>query len=448
LFRLPTPRKPKWGASLSTGWQKTNEAYDIYLDCAEVCAKAGELIVSRGKSTHAFPTFQFTYDHDFLSLPQAFALSPDMPLIRSVFHGRSLYRDMLGAFADAMPDRWGRRLIERRTGATHLHDIDYLLNVPDFTRQGALRIKQVGATGGNVQPESADGLAAPQEAAGHGYLGVSFNYGGIGGLAATGAAIKRFMQGEATEADVEQLLFTGSQSNGGQFPKTALIDESGDLCIAKFPGNSELASPQWEALCLALAKDAGITVPSFSLHWLGDMPVLIEKRFDREPAACGQAHRVPYVSADSFMQLPSRQTFITPYSVFAQLLRESIAPEQSRLLFRRIAFLLMVNNTDDHWKNHGLLHKGGSWQLAPLFDVNPTTRRDPDDLPQLTSRMEVKRSIPTLLEDAASYSLNRKQAEAIISEVAEVVAKWRDYTEEYIHSEQEIEHRAAAFALP
>ena len=41
-------------------------------------------------------------------------------------------------------------------------------------------------------------------------------------------------------------------------------------------------------------------------------------------------------------------------------------------LYRRMLFMILVSNTDDHQKNHGLLHVGeGRWVLSPAFDINP-----------------------------------------------------------------------------
>jgi serine/threonine-protein kinase HipA len=40
-------------------------------------------------------------------------------------------------------------------------------------------------------------------------------------------------------------------------------------------------------------------------------------------------------------------------------------------LWRRIAFFVAVNNTDDHLRNHGFLRTRSGWRLAPAFDVNP-----------------------------------------------------------------------------
>ena len=34
-------------------------------------------------------------------------------------------------------------------------------------------------------------------------------------------------------------------------------------------------------------------------------------------------------------------------------------------LWRRIAFSVVVNNTDDHLRNHGFVHESGGWRLSP-----------------------------------------------------------------------------------
>ena len=49
-----------------------------------------------------------------------------------------------------------------------------------------------------------------------------------------------------------------------------------------------------------------------------------------------------------------------------------------RELWLRMIFEILVTNTDDHLKNHGLLYvRDNRWRLSPLFDVNPQPRRHP-----------------------------------------------------------------------
>lgn len=57
----------------------------------------------------------------------------------------------------------------------------------------------------------------------------------------------------------------------------------------------------------------------------------------------------------------------------AEILPEISAGTRAELrqLWRRIAFSIMVNNTDDHLHNHGFLRSRGGWRLSPAFDINP-----------------------------------------------------------------------------
>ena len=89
----------------------------------------------------------FRYDERWLAHPERFALEPALILGPGPHHtptGRALF----GALGDSAPDRWGRALMaraERRAAReekrppTSLTELDYLLRVNDFARQGALR---------------------------------------------------------------------------------------------------------------------------------------------------------------------------------------------------------------------------------------------------------------------------------------------------------------------
>ncbi|UEN99768.1 HipA N-terminal domain-containing protein [Acidiferrobacter thiooxydans] len=94
----------------------------------------------------------FAYDAAWLANPVCFNVSADLQLLPghqphkaasphdSVFHG---------AIADTAPDAWGRRLIARDHARRRradpqlpaLTELDYLLAVDDFSRVGALRLR-------------------------------------------------------------------------------------------------------------------------------------------------------------------------------------------------------------------------------------------------------------------------------------------------------------------
>lgn len=92
------------------------------------------------------------------------------------------------------------------------------------------------------------------------------------------------------------------------------------------------------------------------------------RRFERASET-----RIPYISIRTALQLDtSAQTdYVKIATEFAAI---SSAPSQdANELFSRAAFIAMVNNTDDHMRNHCLLLTGKGWRLSPSFDVNPMT---------------------------------------------------------------------------
>ena len=79
----------------------------------EVCDGSRETTVGAGSAYLAMRrgalTTTFAYADAFVASSDAWALSPDLPLT-----GRSVTSGLPGALADTAPDRWGRRLIDRR----------------------------------------------------------------------------------------------------------------------------------------------------------------------------------------------------------------------------------------------------------------------------------------------------------------------------------------------
>ncbi len=71
-------------------------------------------------------------------------------------------------------------------------------------------------------------------------------------------------------------------SLGGARPKASVIDNDGDLCIAKFPKKGDINhTVLWEAVALSLAQKAGLNVPKWNILYVNDEPILVIKRFDR-----------------------------------------------------------------------------------------------------------------------------------------------------------------------
>jgi serine/threonine-protein kinase HipA len=99
--------------------------------------------------------------------------------------------------------------------------------------------------------------------------------------------------------------------------------------------------------------------------------------------------------------------------------------------FRRIAFNAMAANCDDHPKNHSfLLREGGSWELAPAYDLthahNPHGQWTHQHLMAVNGKFAgITRE--DLLQLAARFGLGT--APRILEEVGAAVASWPQWAE-------------------
>jgi len=181
------------------------------------------------------------------------------------------------------------------------------------------------------------------------------------------SAAEHVMEDTDTEEDLRLLIAPGS-SLGGARPKASVRENDGHLAIAKFPRkDDEVSTVRWEAVALNLAHQAGIPVPSSRVELVGDKPVLLLRRFDRDGA-----RRIPFLSAMSM--LGARDNQAHSYLELVDALRQHGAAPQEDMhaLWRRIVFNILVSNTDDHLRNHGFLYHGNDgWRLCPAYDLNP-----------------------------------------------------------------------------
>ena len=80
---------------------------------------------------------EFVYGRRYLERSDAVELDPIELKLGQSNYGTARMGGFFGAIRDAMPDFWGRRVIERNRDATHLGEFTYLLHGPD-DRAGAL----------------------------------------------------------------------------------------------------------------------------------------------------------------------------------------------------------------------------------------------------------------------------------------------------------------------
>ena len=173
-----------------------------------------------------------------------------------------------------------------------------------------------------------------------------------------------------------------------------------------------------EVATLKLARMAGIRAASARLE-LSDTnrPVALIKRFDRSGA-----ERFSYLSAQSFLGTAAATgAFYTDIS--DSLRAHALDPRgQMAELYRRILFTILVSNTDDHLKNHGLLHAGGGrWILSPAFDINPQPFRRRQLETGISELSGSTASIEAALEASPLFGIQRDVAAEELSRITSVI---------------------------
>ncbi|WP_289199395.1 HipA domain-containing protein, partial [Bacteroides acidifaciens] len=91
-------------------------------------------------------------------------------------------------------------------------------------------------------------------------------------------------------------------------------------------------------------------------------------------------------------------------------------------LFRRVAFYIIVGNSDDYFRNHGFLLTRKGWELSPAYDINPTLA---DNQSLLINRSTSESDLNILLASAGDYMLSPEKAKSIITEVKTAMKSWR-----------------------
>ncbi|WP_029148705.1 type II toxin-antitoxin system HipA family toxin [Methylophilus sp. 5] len=291
---------------------------------------------------------QFAYGNGFLAAPDALALNPlHLPLGSDVL-GIAERRVRDGGalpltLRDALPDAWGRQVLESQQGKT-LDDIDVLL-LTNAHRVGAMTFAEVLP----IQPQPADA--------------------DLFSLNEMSDAVKRLEFAMEIPLHLRRLLNKGG-SLGGARPKADFIHDK-ERWIAKFPANGDDHDVELlEAAVLELAALCGIDVSPHKLERTHSGHALLVQRFDRV-GNIDDERRIHYLSASALLNVPY-QSNGGSYIEFAQVIRKISAKPEYDLhqLYRRMVFNLIIDNTDDHVKNHGMLHvKGNQYQLSPAFDV-------------------------------------------------------------------------------
>ncbi|MBD8892605.1 type II toxin-antitoxin system HipA family toxin [Roseibium litorale] len=303
----------------------------------------------------------FNYGRSYLARPDAIPVfNLDLPLGAGVIdppagHG------LAPSLRDALPDRWGRRVI--------IHDLlghrreaineDSFGEMTFMMHSGSDRI-------GALDFQSSSARFVPRE-------------GENASLQDLQEFADRIAAGEPVPPALDRTILHGS-SIGGARPKALLTGTSGGRprkMIAKFSASNDVfAMVKGEFAAMKLAKAAGLDTAPVEIARVLDRDVLLVERFDRTPAGESAWQRRAMVSALTWTQEHEMSAHHISYQMLAQIIRKDFADPTRDLveLFSRMTFNILVGNTDDHARNHAAFWDGKALSLTPVYDVAPQTR--------------------------------------------------------------------------
>lgn len=381
--------------------------------------------------------FSFEYDEAWLRSRSAQTLDPDL----GFFSGIQYLNDEkpnFGIFLDSSPDRWGRTLMDRREAAIarsegrqpkNLFETDYLLGVYDGHRMGAVRFKD-SLEGPFLN--SSTGMAAPP-------------WTSIRELEHASLKLEEDTTDDAENLKWINLLLAPGSSLGGARPKASVLDEQGELWIAKFPSlQDDRDIGGWEKVAYDLARNAGINVPeSATGKFYSKKHTFLTKRFDRTP----QGARIHFASAMTLLGHTDGTNYSSgvSYLDLAEFVMQNGASPDADLeeLWRRIIFFISISNTDDHLRNHGFLLSDKGWTLSPAYDINPVPTGT--GLSLNISTTDNALSTDLALEVAEYFRVSEEKAIGIISIIQSEVSKWESIAEKVGIPKSERNSMAKAF---
>lgn len=339
------------------------------------------------------------YGLGYLERRDALALNPlHLPLQRENFRLPPRLSREGGALPltlkDALPDAWGRTVLAHELGGRLPGECEQLL-LTNEDRVGAM-----------VFSESRD-LPPPADQAPY-------------DLTQLADAVHRLQYDMAIPKPLRRLLLRGG-SLGGARPKASFLHADA-LWLAKFAAAGDPLDVQTlEAVTLGLAARCGIRVPQFTTRPVGrGETAFLSRRFDRLGPQGRQ--RIHFLSASALLDVPYASSGGS-YVAFARVLRRLSSAPGADLeeLFRRMVFNLLIDNTDDHLKNHGMLHAGdGRYRLSPAFDVVPQLSNLGYQMLSIDGTTQESR-LELAIGAAAHFDLSPDGAKAIVREMVQTV---------------------------
>jgi serine/threonine-protein kinase HipA len=356
----------------------------------------------------------FEYDPAFVA--SGHQLSPLQLPLGTGLHSRDNPPSMRlhGLFEDSLPDQWGTRVM---TGWFTQHGI-LEHTVTPFMKLAYVGRRAMGALAYTPEEE----ITAPPQSV---------------SLADLYAAAARAENDGPI--DLNLLAQVGS-SAGGAKPKALIgihrsdpksiianmaeLPDGFEAWIVKFDTSRTGAFAPMEDAYARMARAAGIVMPQTRLlQTTKDGKIrrhFAVKRFDRNGPIRIHHHTLAGICQAGASDLD--------YNTFLRITRRVTNDEREVWqAFRRAAFNVLANNRDDHGKNQGFLYQDRQWKLSPAYDLTFSGHIAERGMAVIGERGRV--GTDHLLKLAEAVFLHKTQAQTIIAEVAQTIARWPEFAE-------------------
>jgi len=390
----------------------------------------------------------FQYDPDFAASgielsPLVMPLSPD-PYSFPALPERT-FKGLPGLLADALPDRYGDRLIntwlaEKGRTPESFNPVERLCYVGQ-RGMGALEFKPVdGGLGRKPSTVEVSNLVQ---------------------LANLVLDEKRSLEGVLDGANdlaaIDDILRVGTSAGGARAkailawnPNTdefrhGQIDagEGFEHWLMKFDGidnNRDKEEPEPAGFGLVeyayhlMAKDAGVEMMPCRLHHEEGRSHFMTRRFDRPLPEIGHSRKLHMQSLCALRHYdfndPSGYSYEQAILTIRQLGLGVTALEQQ---FVRTAFNIVARNQDDHVKNIAfLMDQDGVWSLSPAFDVmysyNPRGQWSGRHQMSLNGKRD-QFEHEDIITFAETASIKPRKAKELLHRIIDAVSDWPSYAE-------------------
>lgn len=352
-----------------------------------------------------------------------FALSEDLPIVQGQVYTTGERDSAPGVIDDARPDRWGERIIRHIDRPRRLSILEMLLFAGD-DRFGALGIST-----------SADQYIPRR-------LGP---YAQLQDLAELAAAVEDVQTQAPITAEVQRLLQPGA-TLGGARPKALLQTDTGP-CVIKFSElDDSVDTPLIEHATMTLAAWAGMYVAKTAVLPLAPRygkarHALTIERFDRVGP-----YRVHCQSAHTALRAAGlEQSYANLATILLRLSHPDRQTAMREELFKRLVFNILMDNTDDHERNHSISLNlvDGYYDLTPAYDVVPSLQNlGYQALVVGTAGSES--SLENALTQINEYGIKMPRALELMQQVAMAVDQWTTHFTELGVDPGDMEQLAAS----